>query len=147
MELAGAGDSSSVEGLGTPLPHTWESTVVGVRLGFLPRNSPRQPISSILMEIPFLRRKPELLIDPRFLCYNNSPISPLRGGTQVSSLGVPNLPLSQTSGCIVVWGVSRESCIHVAECLGIVHYVPGFRDTEENKTFGDLDQKSGDINA
>lgn len=73
-------------------------------------------ISSILMEIPFLRRKPELLIDPRFLCYNNSPISPLRGGTQVSSLGIPNLPLSQTSGCIVVWGVSRESCIHVAEC-------------------------------
>lgn len=99
------------------------------------------------MEIPFLRRKPELLIDPRFLCYNNSPISPLRGGTHVSSLGVPNLPLSQTSGCIVVWGVSRDSCIHVAECLGIVHYVLGFRDTQENKTFGDLDQKSGDINA
>lgn len=47
----------------------------------------------------------------------------------------------------MVWGVSRESCIHVAECLGIVHYVPGFRDTQENKTFGDLDQKSGDINA
>lgn len=33
MELTGAGDSSSVEALGTPLPYTWESTVVGVAAG------------------------------------------------------------------------------------------------------------------
>lgn len=113
-----------------------------LQLGFVPRNSPQQPISSILVEIPFLRRKPELLIDPCFLCYNKSSISPLRGVTQVSSLGVLNSPLSQTSGCILVWGISRESCIHVAKCLGIV---PGFRDTQVNKILGDFDMKSGDI--